>query len=75
MTTVLSVPILFSSALLISLTSAVLPLTLAETCTVSPLPLTGTVMAGALLLPPLLPLLLPPPDGAGVSLGMARVSV
>ena len=67
MTTVLSVPILFSSALLISLTSAVLPLTLAETCTVSPLPLTGTVMAGALLLPP--------PDGAGVSLGMARVSV
>lgn len=41
MTTALSVQILFSSALLISLTSAVLPLTLAETCTVSPLPLTG----------------------------------
>ena len=73
MTTALSVPILFSSALLISLTSAVLPLTLAETCTVSPLPLTGTVNAGVLLLPP--PLLLPPSDGTGVSLGMARVSV
>ena len=49
MTTSLSVPILSSSSCRISLTSAVPLLTLTETCTVSRLPVTGTVMV---LLPP-----------------------